>query len=413
MGILQYFGFGRSTALRNRYGRQLDAPSEPLVLDTPAVGIDAALQISAVWRAVEIRAKTVASMPLMVYTNQNGIRADARTDPLWDLLHETPNARQTPFEFWLAMMVNYLLRGNAYAEIHRGINGIAYAITPLSADDVQLETKIGGNDIYHYSQSDGSTREINAADILHLKEMSGGLTGISRSAFMRNTLAEARHTQSAATSLFAEGGRTTGLVGMAGVNNLKTEQWDTIQNRMDDLKSRKRTIAVLPFDAKFTPINLTPQDIELLTTRQFTVQEIGRWFGVPAVLMNQTEGTTTLGSSASEIIDSFHKITIRPDVINIEQALRKRLMTITQRRALTAEFNMDALLRASLKDRIEIYAKASQNGIYNRNECRQYENLPPFAGGEIHTAQSNLLPINKLGTQAASVSQSALTDLAQ
>ena len=58
---------------------------------------------------------------------------------------------------------------------------------------------------------------------------------------------------------------------------------------------------------------------------------------------------------------------------------------------------MDALLRASIKDRFEIYAKAVQNGLKTRNECRQLENDPPMDGGDELTAQSNLVPIEKLG----------------
>jgi len=59
---------------------------------------------------------------------------------------------------------------------------------------------------------------------------------------------------------------------------------------------------------------------------------------------------------------------------------------------------MDALLRASLKDRMEIYAKAAQNGLKTRNECRQLENDPPLEGGELLTAQTNLVPLTMLGT---------------
>jgi HK97 family phage portal protein len=412
MGILQFLGFGRSATLRNRYGSQLMAPVEPLVFDTPPVGIDAAMQIAAVWRAVEIRAKTVASMPLMVYSNNNGIRTDARGESLWELLHESPNVRQTPYEFWVSMMVNYLLRGNAYAKIDRNTNGSPFAITPISADEVEPIFNNGGGDSYRIKDGEDKTQDIPAENMLHIKEMGGGLVGISRSEFMRSTLAEARNTQGAANTLFKKGGRTTGLVGV-GASTLKADQWQAAGERMDEVAHGNRTIAVLPFDAKFTPINLTPQDIELLTTRQFTVQEIGRWFGVPAVLMNQTEGTTTLGASSEQIIDSFYKVTIRPDVVNIEQAIRKRVMAITQKNRLTAEFNMDALLRSSLKDRMEIYAKAAQNGIYNRNDCRQYENLPPFTGGEIYTAQSNLLPIDKLGQQTAPQSSASISNLAQ
>jgi hypothetical protein len=74
-------------------------------------------------------------------------------------------------------------------------------------------------------------------------------------------------------------------------------------------------------------------------------------------------------------------------------------MTPQQRATMTVEFSLDALLRASLKERMEIYSSAVQNGIKSRNECRQLENDPPYEGGDVFTAQSNLTPIEKLGEE--------------
>jgi hypothetical protein len=49
---------------------------------------------------------------------------------------------------------------------------------------------------------------------------------------------------------------------------------------------------------------------------------------------------------------------------------------------------------------MEIYSKGVQNGIYNRNEPRRRENLPPYDAGEVFTAQVNLVPVDLLGKQA-------------
>lgn len=402
MGILSFFGFGQSAALTNRYGRQIGVPTIHLVANAIDIGVDGAMQVATVWRAVEIIAKTVATLPIMVYSSRNGVREVARETSLWTLLHDQPNMRQTPVEFWTAMLLNLLLRGNAYAEIIRNPDGSAYALIVRSADQVTFNVGKQGGDFYEYV-TDGQTRRIDSLNMLHIKEMTGTHIGMSRLEYMRASLNESRNTQTAADTLFARGGRTTGILSPAGQINDK--QWSQLQERINEMVGGNKTIQVLPGDMKFNQINLTPQDLQLLTTRQFTVQEIGRWFGVPAILLNQTEGTTTLGSSASDVIDSFHKLTIRPIVVNIEQAIRARVMNVSQRNSLSVEFNLDALLRASLADRMEIYSKAVQNGVFNRNECRQYENMPPFIGGEMYTAQSNLLPIDKLGQSSAGAAQ--------
>jgi len=117
---------------------------------------------------------------------------------------------------------------------------------------------------------------------------------------------------------------------------------------------------------------------------------------VPAVLINHSN-TTAWGSGIEQIIDGFFKFTVRPALVSIEQALRKRVLTPAQRARYSVEWNFDGLLRANIKDRMEVYAKAVQNGLKTRNECRQLENDPPIAGGDVLTAQVNLVPIDMLG----------------
>ena len=148
---------------------------------------------------------------------------------------------------------------------------------------------------------------------------------------------------------------------------------------------------------KYQQINLSPADMQLLATRQFGVQEIGRWFGIPSILINSTEGNSTLGSSSAEIIDNWYKTKIGPMLVSFQQAITKRVLTARQRSRQTVEFSPDAILRASLKDRMEIYAKAGQNAIYTRGEIRQFENLPPIEGDDVLTLQSNLIKITDLG----------------
>ena len=180
-------------------------------------------------------------------------------------------------------------------------------------------------------------------------------------------------------------------------NILKKEQREAIQRNFSEMANGSTArLYVLEANMKYQQINLTPEDIQLLESRKFGIEEIGRWFGVPSVLINHSN-VTAWGSGIFEIVEVFHKFTIRPALVNIEQAIRKRVLTSAQRIKYTVEFNFDGLLRAGLKDRMEIYAKAVQNGLKTRNECRQLENDSPIDGGDELTAQVNLVPINMLG----------------
>ena len=43
----------------------------------------------------------------------------------------------TPMEFWVALLLNLLLRGNAYARIERNDIGDAVALWPMASDQVE------------------------------------------------------------------------------------------------------------------------------------------------------------------------------------------------------------------------------------------------------------------------------------
>jgi HK97 family phage portal protein len=394
MGVFSFLGWGKS-AITDRYGIQSGIPSASFIEDTPATNFDASMQISTVWRAVEISSKLIATLPMMVYESRKGVRDLARESSLWQVLHESPNSRMTPSELWMALMINLLMRGNAYARIERSESGEAYALWPMQADQVMHKLLKDGTEVYEYRIGE-SLAILSADNVLHIKEMGNGTTGLARLDHMRATTSEVQNSQRAANKLFANGGKPTGFLMIDGTIN-KQQRADLQRSFIEMVSGSTARLSILEANMKFNQVNLTPEDMQLLSTRSFSVQEIGRWFGIPAILLNQTEGTTTLGSSSADIIDNFYKLTVRPIIISIEQAIRKRVMTARQRANMDVEFNMDGLLRASLSARMDIYSKAVQNGVYSRNDCRQLENMPPFDGGDIFTAQSNLLPINMIG----------------
>lgn len=390
-----WVGFG-SGALAERPGRQQTVPTAALVPDTPSIGPDGALQISTVYRCVWLIATMIGSLPLFVYeTDAKGGRKLARTSRLYQLLHESPNSRMTPMEFWVAMLLNLLLRGRAYARLHRDERtGEVIAMWPMPADQVESFVLPDGSMAYSYRFGD-DVAVLGEDSVLHLKDIGNGTEGLAKLELMRATTAEVASAQAAAGRLFSNGGKPTGVLMVDQV--LKPEQREAVRARFAEMQTGGfARLFVLEANMKYQQLSLSPEQQQLLQTRQWGVEELCRWFGVPPVLAFHSN-VTTWGSGVFEIVDGFHKFTGRPILVNIEQALRKRVMTVRQRVQFTAEFNLDALLRASLKDRMEIYSKAVQNGLKTRNEARQLENDPPLAGGDVLTVQSNLLPIEQLG----------------
>lgn len=402
MTLLQSFLglFRGGTVLNEKLGQQYPVPSTSLVENTQLVGSDGALQIAAVWSCVERRANIVSSLPFFAYDSRSdGQKTLARTSRLYALLHESPNARMTPMEFWRAMMMNHDLRGNAYARIDRDERtGEALALWPMPADQVTQYVLPDGAVVYAY-RTELENYVLSADSVLHLKGLGNGTVGLSRLEFMRATTDEASKSQTTASRLFGNHGKPTGVLMVDSV--LNPAQREAIRKNFGDMAAGNTgRLYVLEAKMDYKQLALSPEDQQLLESRQFGIEEVCRWFDVPPVLVHHSN-VTTWGSGIEMILDGWYKLSVRPLLVAIEQAVRKQVMTPKQRASMSVEFSFDALLRGSAKDRFELYSKSVQNGLMTRNEVRQLENLPPMDGADDLTAQTNLLPLCKLGTAPA------------
>ena len=386
--------FGGTSAIADRSGLQTAYPSQPVTTGLKQMTPELAMQVGAIYACVDLVASTVSSLPMHVYkTDRNGHRELARDSSLWFLLHESPNSVMTPMEFWRAMLLQHQLRGNAYALINRSENNDPDSMTPLNADQMEVATE-NGKLFYRYTK-DGETTDYPASRILHLRALGNGVIGLSKLDCMRTSTTEALHAQEAANGLFGNANKPSGVLTVDHV--LSKEQRESIKSAFSGMqRGQESGLFILEADMHYSPLSLTPAETQLLETRKYSVAEIARWFGVPPVLISG-DSATTWGSGIEQIIEGFHRFTLRPLLVSIEQALRKQVFSNVQRTIYSAEFSLDALLRSSEASRYEIYAKACQNGLMTRNECRQLENLDPVDGGDELTVQSNLVPIKDLG----------------
>lgn len=394
--VLQWFAgrFGRSGALGVDSGEQRSGPSETLVSGSGAVGEDGALQISSVWAAVQLIAWTVASLPLFVYrTDAQGRREVERLARLAQVLHDSPNSRMTPWEFWSAMLVGLLLRGNAYARVDRDARGEVVALWPMPSGQVQPWVLDDGSLVYLYTVGD-ERAALAESSVLHIKGLGNGLTGLDRLEFMRTTLSEARSAQDLLSRTFRDGGKPGGVLMIDRV--LNEEQRAAVRRNFRSIVEGTDRLLLLEADMRFNQMTMTPAEIQLMESRRLTIEDIGRFFGVPAVLLNQAN-VTTWGSGIYELVEGFVRFNLGPLTVAMQQAIRKRVLSPRERSLYTVEFALEALLRASVEKRFEVYAKAVQNGLKTRNEIRQFENDPPLPGGDVLTAQLNLVPLEMLG----------------
>jgi len=386
---------GNGTA-RN-IGDQTPGPSG---YGTPAaveVTEESALQLSAVWACVRLLAETVATLPVTVYRKTENGREIAEDHWLSKLMARKVNRYQTRIEFFETMMLNLVLHGNCYAKITR-IGGQIRSILPMMSSQIEVKLLPDGSIVYLYS-ADGNVDALSAESVWHVRLYGNGIIGKSPLAFGRNMLGIAQAAEDAVTKIYANGGKPSGVLSFDRL--LTTEQRAAVREKFGSLTTgTDERLLVLEQGVKFDAVSMSPQDIELLSSRKHQTDQIARWFGVPSILINQNEGTTTLGSSAAEIISTFYKINLRPYLERFESSVSTNLFTQAESEEFEFEFDFEGLLRSDIKSRFEGYRTAVAGTILTPNEVRRIEGWPRVEGGDSLLSQINMTPIEKLGQVA-------------
>lgn len=355
---------------------------------------DTAMQLSGVWSCVKLLSETVASLPLTVYRVSDIGRKPHTTHPLTVLFSSKCNQYQTKNEFFETMISDLVVHGNAYAQIQR-MGGQIVGLLPLMAAQMTTRLLADGSVVHEYARDDG-VDVFAASSVWHLKLLGNGIVGLSPLAHQRNTLGIAQAAETAVTNIYANGAKPSGVLTMDRV--LTKEQRDLVRSNFATLTtSTDNRLLVLEGGMKWEGISLSPQDIELLASRQWQLTEICRWYGVPSVLVNDTASTTVWGSGIEQIVRGFYQLTIRPLLEKIETSICANLLTEAERPRMDVEFDFGALLRTDQKSRYEAYRIGVQAGILTPNEARSAEGMLPMDGGDELYVQGAMVPLTQAG----------------
>lgn len=362
------------------------------------VTVDKAMRVSAVWACVRLIAETIATLPLGVYRRlPDGSREADTGNPLYTVLSVSPNEHMSPVQFWEAMVASMLLRGNAFAQIHRSGQRVI-ALTFLLPGRMRLDCR-NGLIRYFYDFPGEGERELSVTDVLHIPAFSlDGRVGLSPISYGADVIGSAMSADDAANGTFKNG--MMPAVAFKVDRTLNKEQRaefreyvETVSGAMNAGRSPVLELGVTP-----ESIGINPTDAQLLETRGWSVEEVCRFFRVPPWMVGHTEKNTSWGSGLEQQVIGFLTFSLTTWLRRIEKAVGKQLMSPAERMTHYAEFALEGLLRADSAARASFYSTMTQNGIYTRDDCRVRENLPRRGGNaDVLTVQTNLSPLDLLG----------------
>lgn len=358
-----------------------------------------ALTLSSVFRAVSLISGAIASLPLRTLE----VQPDDTKQRVSSFLDNIGGERLTPFELKELVLVHLLLNGNAYLQHIRNGAGALQALWPIHPSYVTPvwdEARPGGKRFDVRTTSNGVSQkvELDATSMTQIMGVSlDGLQGISPISCARLSLGTGLAGDKAAHRQFRNGALISGLV-TPTEEDLPEDEAKVIKEQINRKvlgAENAGDIAVINRRLTFTPWTLSAVDAQFLESRTFSIDEVGRWFGLPPHLLGLTEKSTSWGQGIAEQNRGLARYTLTPWTSRFEERMTRLLPS-----ARSAEFDYAAFVKPSPEDEINLLIAQVNSGLLTLNEARQIRNMPPVDTGNLTRIPPGAVPPEELAPDA-------------
>lgn len=350
-----------------------------------------ALQIPTVSACITLIADRISSLPIKLY-RQDGkevieITEDRRLDLLNHDTGDTINAAELK-KLWIR---DYFLGKGSYTYIERNVynepTGIFYvdesrvAIAP-NADPIHKNyaIQVNGEIFFPYQ-------------FLKILRNSNGF-GEGTSIIKENPLSLAifYNTMRFENATIRKGGNKKGYI--LAKQRLAKDVIDGVKEAWQKLYSNnydtKDNAVVLNEGLDFKESSATSVELQLNENKQTNAAEICKLFCMPIDVLN--------GKATEETLSQFVQNCLMPPINTIESALDHDLLTEAEKAAhYYFAFDTSELTRGDFASRINAYAVALQNNIYQLDEIREMEDKPPLGFNYIRLGLDTVLIEPKTG----------------
>lgn len=336
---------------------------------------DKALQVDAMWSAVNLLASTVANLPVDVFRGSGTDKTPVEPAPA---IVDTPSLIVDREDWIYQAMVSLLLYGNAYGMVvERDSLLRPRAVEWLDPRIVSVTQK---------SSLSRPTYKLNGqpisspSDLVHMRAFTkpGSAVGMSPVEYKAETLGISLAARDWGSSWFGDGGHPSAMLMNKALSTVTDEQADTLSERfLAKIKGRKPLIT--GSDWQYVPIQVKAVESEFLASMKYTDAQVARIYG-PGLA--EVLGYTDTGSSLTYSNRVDRSLDLTTYTVNPWIRKFERFWTSNIAKPQTARMNVNALLRSDHKTRHEIYRIDREIGLYSIDELRALEDKPPLPDGQ-------------------------------
>lgn len=353
------------------------------------MGPVSSLSYSAVWGCVRNIAEDIGKLPLIVYRRLgDGDRERAENLPVFNILRMSPNPEMGALDFRRTLTSHALLWGNGFAWIQRDALKRPVALYPLRPDRTRVYRRRLGELYYKVTSDTCETVTYEADEILHIRGLSfDGIIGYATAQKAKESWGIMAAAEKFVGSFFGKGSTVGGVLEHPG--KLSPEAQKRLRTDWEDMHAgaeNANKVAILMEGMKYAATAVNPTDSQLLESRQFSIEEVCRWFRMPPHKVQQLL-RATFGNIEHQGLE-YVTDCLGAWFVVWEQEIQAKLL---QDNKLYAEHLADALMRGDTAGRFDAYNKALTQGWITRDEVRARENMNRIPDGQ---GKVILVPVN-------------------
>lgn len=322
------------------------------------------MKLSAVYCATNQISNAVAMLPIQIVEQDND-EMRRIMHPLWNILNLCVDGKYNHFNVFKMAIESVILKGNAYFYIDRDTHLNVTALHYINADYVHPVLQDNGAVKYIV---DGFPAAVDAVDMIHLwQHVDDTFNGISLIKYAYNALKGSNDAENSAAKFYRGGAGLNGVLKATGT--LTNEQKQQIRESWNSAFSPEGNgIAVLPNGLDFQPVSVSPEDSQLLETREFNITEIARFFNISPIKLFQLDEVSYSSMESTQLY--FLSDTISPYTTMIEEEFNRKLFRPSEIGRLGVMFDFTKALQTNKQAQAEYYRTLLTNGIMTVNEIR-------------------------------------------
>lgn len=331
------------------------------------------VSLSAVYGCVRVISEALASSPWNVYVRAEERRELLTDDPVAYLLNTRPNAEVTAQSFREAMVFQAMVHGNSYAEIVKDTAGRIVELVLIPTERVQVTRAETGELAYVVSQPSGDQLVLLPSQVFHLRALSSvvGLMGDSVIARAAKAIAVAHASERFALNYYGSNATVGGILKIPRA--LKPDEQASLEAGFNTdragVQKAFRTLA-LPPGTEFQPISHDADKAQVIPARQFSIEEVIRYFGVPPHLLGVSVASQGYGRNLNELGLTFSRHTLTPWKKRLEQEANFKLFP--QRAPWKfSEIDFAWLTMGDAQSVASTFSIYLDKGVYSINEVRE------------------------------------------